>query len=131
MTHPLILFDGICGLCNWWVDFVLRRDPHGLFRFSPLQSDAARALLIEHGIAPDFNASIVLVADGRALVRSDAIVEILRRLGAPWSAAVVGLVVPRPLRDRAYDAVAARRYRWFGTLDACRLPTPSERARFL
>lgn len=126
---PVIVFDGICGLCNGWVDFVLRRDRRRVFRFTPFQSDAGQQVLREHRLTGAD--SIVLVDGDRVWRESAAVLEILRRLGGVWSLAAVARLIPAALRDPAYRLVAARRYRWFGRLDTCRVPTPAERDRFL
>jgi predicted DCC family thiol-disulfide oxidoreductase YuxK len=131
---PVILFDGHCNLCSGSVRFVIRRDPRAQFRFASLQGDAARRLCAEAGIPaaaaaePD---SIVLLVDGRALERSDAALAIAARLGFPWRLLAALRVVPRPIRDAAYRFVARNRYRWFGRTDACMVPTPELRARFI
>ncbi|MFN2444857.1 MAG: thiol-disulfide oxidoreductase DCC family protein [Vicinamibacterales bacterium] len=126
---PLIVFDGVCGLCNGWVDFLLRHDRAGVFRFTPFQSEDGQRVLAEHGLLA--GESVVLVVGGRAWRDSSAILEILRRLGGMWSLAYVGVIIPRALRDTLYQFVARRRYRWFGRRQACRIPTPQERKRFL
>ena len=130
-AHPVILFDGVCGLCNRWVTFVLERDRKEVFRFAALQSDAGRALLNEYSLPRDKLDSVVLVAEGRVYTQSSAVLEILQRLGFPWSAAAIATVVPRGFRDAVYDFVAQNRYRWFGRTETCRMPAPSERSRFL
>ena len=129
--HPLVLFDGVCGMCNRTVDFVLARDRAARFRFAALQSAAGQAALARHRLPPDYSDSMVLIAGGRCHRHSTAALEIVRRLGLPWSILWALAVVPPPLRDVVYDFVAARRYRWFGKLDTCRLPTAAERERFL
>ena len=129
--HPLVLFDGVCGMCNRTVDFVLARDRAARFRFAALQSAAGQAALARHRLPPDYSDSMVLIAGGRCHRYSTAALEIVRRLGLPWSILWALAVVPPPLRDVVYDFVAARRYRWFGKLDTCRLPTAAERERFL
>ena len=117
--RPVILFDGICVLCNGAARFVLRRDRRAHMRCAPLQSLAARRLLGRYGYrVPDLE-SVVLVAGGRAYRRSRAILEILRRLDPPWPILYVLVVIPRPLADAVYDFVGARRYRWFGTTTFC------------
>jgi predicted DCC family thiol-disulfide oxidoreductase YuxK len=131
MDAPVILFDGVCGLCNRWVSFVLQRDESGTFRFAALQSEAGGALLRSHGLPPDQLETVVLIAEERAYTRSAAVIEILRRLGFPWSLAVIGAVFPSGLRDGLYDFVARNRYRWFGRTETCRIPTAGERKRFL
>ena len=132
----MILFDGVCGLCNRLNRFVIARDRENAFAFAPLQGPTARAMLARHGIAGYDLDTVRVVADAgtpreRVLERSRAILFVLGRLGgalrfAPWLA-----VIPRPVLELAYDAVAATRYRVFGRYDECLLPTPEHRARFL
>jgi len=129
--RPLVLFDGVCGLCNWWVDFVLRRDRKAVFKFAPLQSVTGQAILSRHGLPTDDLTTIVLVRGARIDRYSTAALEILRRLGGVWSMLYVFVLVPPPVRDMVYEFVAARRFRWFGQLDACPVPAPEEQARFL
>lgn len=130
-AHPVLLFDGVCNLCHGAVRFVLERDRTARFRFAPLQSDVGRALLVRHGLDADALDTMVLVDAGGAHVRSDGFVAIVRGLGAPWSALAVIALVPRPMRDATYDWIARNRYRWFGKKDACPLPRPEWRERFL
>lgn len=127
--RAVILFDGVCNLCNAWVDFVVRHDVDGKYRFAPLQSDVANDLL--RGAPADLPDSIVLVEGKDVWVRSTAALRVARGIGLPWSLAYVFILVPRPVRDAVYDWVARHRYRWFGRRDTCRVPTPEERARFL
>lgn len=127
-----ILFDGVCNLCNGFVQFVINRDPTGRFRFAALQSEAGKALLATHGIAvPAEPESIVLVADGRVYTHSAAVLRILRGLSGGWPLLSFGRVLPRFLRDAAYRFVARNRYRWFGREETCMLPTPGLTQRFL
>ncbi len=128
---PVLLFDGVCSLCDRAVQVVLDHEPAGRIQFASLQSEIGRKLLADHGIDADDTDSVVFVDRGRAYVRSDAALQVAARLDAPWKWLVVGRLVSRPVRDRVYDYVARNRYRWFGTRDACRLPTPQTRARFL
>ena len=130
-TGGIILFDGVCNLCNGAVTFVIDRDTKGFFTFAPLQSNAARALLERHGLSPGTLDSIVLVEDGQVYQRSGAALRIARRLKGGWPLLYGFMAVPRFIRDRVYDFIAANRYRWFGKEDACRVPTPELRARFL
>jgi predicted DCC family thiol-disulfide oxidoreductase YuxK len=139
----LVLFDGVCGFCNAAVRFIARRDRRGRFAFAALDSAAGRAALARAGAGArrpsarvptesSAPASLVLVEpDGRVLERSAAALRIARGLAFPWPLAWILVLVPRPLRDAAYDAFARRRYRWFGRLDACPLPPPELRDRFL
>lgn len=127
----VVLFDGVCNLCNGSVQFIVRRDPYGYFRFASLQSEPGRSLLREHGLDPADLFSVILVEDGKVYARSDAALRIARRLSGVWRAAGALRVLPRSLRDRVYDLVARNRYRWFGRRDACMVPTPELRERFL
>lgn len=126
----MILFDGVCNLCNGFVQFVIARDPARRFRFASLQSEAGRRSLEAAGAGHSAE-TVVLVEDGRAFTRSTAALRIARRLRFPWPLAFALIVMPRPLRDQVYDWVARNRYRWFGKRDVCMVPTPELRDRFL
>ncbi len=128
---PVILFDGVCNLCNGVVQFVIRRDPRARFRFASLQSAAARDLLTRHGVADDLPDSVVLVANGRVRTKSAAALGVAGGLGLPWSLLGVFWLVPAFLRDAVYDWIARNRYRWFGRREECMVPTPALRERFL
>jgi predicted DCC family thiol-disulfide oxidoreductase YuxK len=130
---PVVLFDGVCNLCNGAVNFLIDRDPAGVLHFASLQSRGAREVLQAAGrTAPEgIPESILFVENGHVHERSDAALGILRRLPGAWKLASVLLVIPRPLRDLVYRWVARHRYAWFGTSAACRVPTPDLRARFL
>ena len=127
---PLVFFDGVCGLCNHSVDFLLARDRKRLFHFAPLQGETARDWL---NLAPDESLNSVILFDARGIHRqTDAVWRMLVQLGGVWRIAGWLLrLVPRPIRNWGYDFVARHRYRWFGKKESCRLPTPDERARFL
>ncbi len=132
----MVLFDGVCNLCNAAVLFAIDRDPSARLRFVSLQSDAGRALLGGLGYQPSQSAtgdpeSIVLVDQGRVFERSGAVLRIARYLSGPWWLLSALLVVPSPVRDLVYRWVAAHRYRWFGKSEACRVPTLELRARFI
>ena len=129
--REVILFDGVCGLCNRLVNFILRKDKRARFRFAALQSGTGRKLLAEHGLSQEDLDSVVLMAGGAAYQRSTAVLQVLRRLGFPWSLLWPGIVIPVRVRDAMYNAVAKRRYRWFGKSESCRVPTAAERSRFL
>ncbi|HEX8695347.1 MAG TPA: thiol-disulfide oxidoreductase DCC family protein [Longimicrobium sp.] len=128
---PIVLYDGVCGLCNRSVQLILRNDRRGRFRFAALQSDAGKAMLREHGMPEDALDTVVLVEGGRAYRKSRAACRIARRMDAPWPVLWPLLVVPRPVADFFYDLVARHRYRIFGKTEACMLPPPEVRARFL
>lgn len=127
---PIIFFDGVCGMCNAFVDAMLRADREGIFRFVPIQGETARRLLPE--LAEDPRDWSMLYLDERGLHdQSDASLEVYRRLGGWWSLPALARYVPKALRDRVYRIVARNRYRWFGRRATCRLPRPEERGRFL
>jgi predicted DCC family thiol-disulfide oxidoreductase YuxK len=126
-----ILFDGVCNLCNGFVQFVIARDPSARFRFAALGSAAAASLLRDAGVSGPLPDSMALVDDGHVYVRSDAALQVARRLRFPWPLAYGLVIVPRVIRDRVYDFVAAHRYRWFGRRETCMVPTPDLVQRFL
>ena len=135
--HPIILYDGVCGLCNSLVQFLLKHDKQGRLRFASLQSDFAAKALQRHGIDPKDLDTMRLIENyeqpsERVLERADAILRAARELGGIWSvSAAAGGVVPRALRDVVYRFVARNRYRVFGKYDTCMLPEPNQRSRFL
>lgn len=130
-NENIVLFDGVCNLCDRSVQFIIRHDPTGRFRFASLQSDAGQTLLREYGIADSPPESIVLVEGDRLFTHSTAALRIARHLRFPWSLAAVFLLVPPPIRNSVYRMIARNRYRWFGKKEACLLPSPDIRARFL
>lgn len=113
------------------MQWVLKHDTRSIFRFAPLQSTLAKNLLSTHGYTDDKLGTVVLVADGKMYLRSDAVLELLRRIGGVWSLAYAFRIVPRFIRDAVYKAVANRRYRWFGKQETCWLPRPEWSERFL
>ena len=128
--HPVLFFDGVCGLCDVAVDFLIARDPAGVLRFAPLQGGTAAAVL------PDADReclrSLVLIDDSGASRRSRAVVKALSHLGGRWRAAAWALwLVPAPLRDAGYRLTAKLRYAVWGKKETCRMPTAEERGRFL
>lgn len=129
--QAIVLFDGVCNLCNGAVNFLIDRDPHGRFKFGALQSEAAAPLLERHGLRTGALDSFVLIEGSRAFRRSEAALRIAWHLGGVWRLLYPMLLVPRPLRDAAYDWIASNRYRWFGRREVCRVPTPDLEARFL
>lgn len=129
--NPLVLFDGLCNLCSASVQWIIARDSHALHRFASLQSEPARRALQQANAPSTLPDSIILIDAQGVHTKSTAAIRIARRLGFPWSVAALALVLPKFLRDPLYDFIAARRYRWFGKRDACMIPTPELRQRFL
>jgi len=127
IDERIILFDGVCNLCNGFVQFVLERDGAGRFRFASLQSEAARRVLKGEPPAE----TIVLLERGRTYLKSAAALRIARGLRFPWPILYAFVVILRPLRDVIYDWVARHRYAWFGKRESCMLPSPQMRGRFL
>ncbi|HSS20632.1 MAG TPA: DCC1-like thiol-disulfide oxidoreductase family protein [Pyrinomonadaceae bacterium] len=135
-SHPIVLYDGVCGLCNRLVQFLLKHDYDDTFRFASLQSEFAGELLTRHGRDAQDLDTVYLVKnyglpDEALLARSDAILFMLVKLGGIWKLAGAGRVFPRPLRDLAYKLVAGNRYRVFGKFESCMLPEPQHRKKFL
>lgn len=131
MTQVLF-YDGVCGLCDRLVQLVLRRDRRRRFQFAALQSRFAAETLAAHGrSAAELDTLYVLTGDGRLLRKGRAILFVLGQLGLPWSLARAGALLPARALDWLYDRVARNRYRIFGKLEACRLPSAEEKLRFL
>lgn len=132
INRPVLLFDGVCNLCNAAVQWVLLRDRRAIFRFAALQSETGQRLLREANLPSGQLDTVVLAdADGRIFTRSDAALEIVRRLGGGWRLLYGFKIVPRFLRDAVYNWVARNRFRWFGRREECLLPRPEWRARFV
>lgn len=130
-SRSIVLFDGVCNLCNASVNFIIDRDPKGRFQFAALQWPSGRALMQACGRDPHALDTLVLVEGSRCYTHSTAALRIARRLSGGWPLLAVLLALPRALRDPAYRLVSRQRYTWFGKQDACRLPTPELRSRFL
>lgn len=127
----IVVFDAQCLLCSRWVRFLLRHDRAGRFRFASIQGATGRELLARSGLRVEGLETLLLVDGDRTFQHTAAILRVLHGLGWPWRAAWIAWLVPAPLRDAAYRAVARRRYRLFGRSEACLVPAPAQRARFL
>lgn len=135
-SNPIVLYDGVCGLCNRLMQFILKRDKHDRFRFASLQSEFATDILERHGADHEDLDTVYVVIDygkptERLLARSDAILHVASELGGIWKFAGAGRVLPRSIRDSLYKLVARNRYRVFGKYESCVLPEPKHRAKFL
>ena len=135
-SKPIVLYDGVCGLCNGLVQFLLKRDAHDRLRYASLQSEFAGAVLRRHGADPDDLDTVYVVVDHnqpneRLLDRSDAILYMAEQLGGIWGVAKIGRVIPKVVRDGMYKLVATNRYRMFGKYDSCMMPDPTHRTKFL
>lgn len=130
-SHPILLFDGICNLCNGFVQFLLNRDRKGLFRFAALQSESAGNMLRRFGRSERATDSYLLVHRGICVDKSTAVLTTLKLLGWPWKMLYLSILAPKPVRDWVYDRIARNRYRLFGRRETCMLPSPELKARFL
>lgn len=126
----ILLYDGVCGLCNGFVQFVLKRDKVGAMHFATLQGELGKAALRQLPEIADVDSVVLLHREG-AWVRSTAALEVARYLGGPWAATLAAYAVPRIMRDWLYDVIARRRYRWFGKHESCPVPAPDVKERFL
>lgn len=127
----VILFDGVCNLCNSSVNFVIERDKKDKFRFAALQSEEGKQMLLEQGEDSEYLDSIVLVKNGKVYSKSTAALHIAKNLSGLWPVLSVFLIIPKFIRDFFYDIIAKNRYKWFGKKNECRIPTPELAAKFL
>ena len=128
--NNIVLFDGVCNLCNRSVDFIIRNEKSDKLQFASLQSDVGKSIVNKSGLdeIPD---SVMLFVDGELLVRSDAALAISTYLKRPYVYGIIFRYVPKILRDSVYNLIAKNRYRWFGKKETCRVPSADERERFL
>ncbi len=129
--HPIILFDGVCNLCNASVQFIIKRDQQAKFRFAALQSEFGQKILASQNLDTSELRTFILVDGDKVHLRSTAALEVARRMNWPWKLLYAFIIVPRPLRDAIYNFISRNRYRWFGAQESCMMPTPELRARFL
>lgn len=128
----IILFDGVCNLCNGAIQFIIKRDKKDTFRYAPLQSEIGEQLIAERAIDTSKVDSIILIEPGIAyFTKSDAALGIAQDFGGLWKALAIFTWIPKTFRDAIYDLVAKNRYKWFGRKDACMIPTPELQAKFL
>ena len=127
----VILFDGVCNLCDSTVQFILKRDKKGYFHYASLQSEAGQALLTANGLpTTDFD-SFILVENGKVYQKSTGALRVARHLGGAWPLLYAFIIIPPFIRNAVYNWVARNRYRWYGKKEECMLPRPEWRERFL
>lgn len=131
MEKKIILFDGVCNLCNGAITFIIKRDKKDLFRYAPLQSEVGKELAHRHHIDLDKVDSIILVGDKKAMAKSTAALRIATNLSGGWPLLGIFLLIPPFIRDWVYDFIARNRYKWFGKKDACMIPTLELKGKFL
>ena len=130
--QKIVLFDGICNLCNGSVIFILQREKRPVFQFASIQSAAGQELLQWYGLPRDYNQAVVLIDKGKMFLGSTAALKIGQALKFPWSfLAFAGLLVPKFIRDWVYQQIAVHRYQWFGKRDVCMVPSRELKKRFL
>ncbi len=129
--NRVVLFDGVCNLCNLSVQFIIKRDSKNLFSFAALQSHVGQTQLRRYNIPVALLESIILIKNEKYYHRSDAVLEIARDLGGLWPVCYGFKVIPRFIRDGVYNLIAKNRYKIFGRQDQCMIPTPALKARFL
>lgn len=129
--RPIVVFDGACVLCSRMLRFLLKYDPKRRLRFLPAQTPLGAALYAHYGKAPADYETHMLIEDGLAFYKSEAAIRMLTHLGAPWSLATLGRILPASWRDAFYDLIARNRLRWFGARDVCYRPAPEDAERFL
>jgi predicted DCC family thiol-disulfide oxidoreductase YuxK len=131
MQQSIVLFDGVCNLCNGWVNFLIKQDKKRVLKYGSLQSTSAKTLLSAHGLNPVILNSIVFIRNEKAYTLSSAVLEICRTLGGYWRLIYIFKIIPSFLRDGIYRIVAKNRYQWFGMRNHCRLPTAEEQSLFM
>ncbi len=130
-NNPIVIFDGVCNLCNGAVNFIIRRDAARRFVFASVQSDAGKKLMSEFGFDKNNIDTFILIKEGRSFVRTDAALEIARDFSGFWHVLRALKIIPRPLRDYFYNYIATNRYKLFGKRDSCMMPTSEIKNRFL
>lgn len=129
--NPVIIFDGVCNLCNGAVAFIIKRDHSEKFSFAPIQSSAAKTLISKLNIPEDTFDSILLIENTEYYIKSTAALRICKKLSSIWPLVSVLIIIPRPIRDYFYDIVARNRYRWYGKREQCMIPNKKIESRFL
>ena len=129
--HPLILFDGVCNFCNYWVNFAIKRDRKKSLRFTPLQGETANRVLPRYKINPTALRSVIIIDKDRFYTQSSAAIRICKHLDGGWKLLYGLMIIPKFIRDALYNIIARNRYKWFGKKDHCMIPSPGVKERFL
>lgn len=130
-NNSIIFFDGVCNFCNYWANFALKHNKKQNLYFAPLQSEFAIKILKEYGYQTTALTSVVFLTNNKLYTQSSATFRIAKELSYPWKLGYAFYFIPKPIRDFLYNWIAKNRYRWFGKSENCRIPTESEKGRFL
>jgi len=130
-ANRLVLFDGVCNFCNFWIQFALKHDKKGKLKFGSLQGTTAQQILPQYNIDPAVLTSVIFIEDGIAYRESTAALKVCKYLDGGWKLLYVLIIIPAFLRDGLYKWIGQNRYKWFGKQESCMLPTPEQRARFV
>lgn len=128
-NHDLILFDGVCNFCNSSINFILKNDTNNRFKFASIQSDTGKLYIKKYQLQE--LDSVIVITRNKALIKSDAFIHILGKLGSIYSVSKIFKLVPLKIRNAVYDFIAQNRYKWFGKSNTCRIPTSEERSKFI
>lgn len=131
LSDRVILFDGVCKLCNAWSKFLIKYDNRQLFKLCSVQSDEGKAILVHFGLSSQYYETMLYIEGDRCYQQSDAFFQVIAKLGYPWKLVCIFRVIPIRIRNWLYDLIARNRYRIFGKYDYCALPSPDHEARFL
>ena len=131
MHESVVFFDGVCNLCNGTVQFLLKIDKHQRLQFGSLQGETAKRILLTYQISPEKLSSIIFIHQNKVYTESTAVLEICKVIGGAWRLLYIFKVIPAFIRNGIYKRIARNRYQWFGKRSSCKIPTLSERGRFL
>lgn len=131
MKSKIVLFDGVCNLCNGAINFIIKRDPGATIKFASLQGETGQKLLKKHAINTAETDSIILIEENRVSVKSTAALRISKSMNKAYPLLYGFMIVPKFIRNAVYDVIARNRYKWFGKKDSCMIPTPELKSRFL
>ena len=126
----ILLFDGVCNFCNFWVNFAIKRDPAKKLRFTTLQGENAKSILANHHISNNLG-TVILIENGKAYTQSSAVLRVARQLRGGWKLFYGLIIIPKFIRDGIYNVIARNRYKWFGKKQNCMVPTAAVKERFL
>ena len=131
VEHPLVLFDGVCNFCNYWVNFAIKHDKKQVLRFAPLQGETAKKILPLFNISTTALSSVIFIHKGKAYTQSSAALQICRHLNGGWKLFYGFYIIPKFMRDFVYNIIARNRYKWFGKKETCMVPSEDVKNLFL